>query len=186
MLKLIYALDQGARGGSNVGVGRLTKGRFIRTRGPSSPSVACEGFFRLLTPVADARGRGGGLGDETLHGADDVPRAGDGPDGGRGPRPGRDHTYNFTGSVTSVNDGTAFALNGTIPFGTAVIGSFSYDAAAPASISTPNQATYPTAPVAFSVNVGGRLKSSSRCPLGGPGHYAMVSDGGVTDAWLAR
>jgi hypothetical protein len=67
-------------------------------------------------------------------------------------------TYNFTGSVTSVTDGAHFALNETIPVGTAVTGSFSYDTAV---VGVPfdfnHQATYAGAPVAFSVNVGGGL-----------------------------
>ncbi len=66
-------------------------------------------------------------------------------------------SYDFTGSVTTVTDNTNFALNGTIPLGTAATGSFSYDASVAGTPLDANSTWYPGAPVAFSVNVGGGL-----------------------------
>jgi hypothetical protein len=51
-------------------------------------------------------------------------------------------TYNFTGHVTEVTDNTSFALNRSIPIGTSVTGSFTYDSSIAGSPAGPNLTFY--------------------------------------------
>jgi hypothetical protein len=66
-------------------------------------------------------------------------------------------TFQFTGTVAAVSDGPNFALNGAVPTGTTVTGSFGYNTATAGTSMGPTTSFYSGAPLAFSVNIGGGL-----------------------------
>ena len=63
-------------------------------------------------------------------------------------------TYDFTGTVSFVNDDTNFNLNGTIPIGTGATGSVTYEAGVAGSAISADGTQYPETSIAFSVNIG--------------------------------
>src|SRR5580765_5086729 len=66
-------------------------------------------------------------------------------------------TYDFTGIVASVTDNVNFSLNGTIPIGASVTGTFAYDPNVPAGLDTPDTTFYPKSAVSLSLNIGNGL-----------------------------
>ena len=92
-------------------------------------------------------------------------------------------TYDFTGTVQTVNETDSFRLNGTIPIGTKVTGSFTYEAGVPGNSIAGFGVDYPDTAVRFSVNIGGGIFVwDSNLPLILP--HVFVEDNQIVDGDL--